>query len=1276
MKKHFIALACFLSTAFAFAQNGLENIVVETYYVSNAADQTGSNNGGGGALPSGSVTYRIYADLLPGYKVQAMYGVAGHSLVFNTSTSFFNNEDRGSHKPNWTRSQANDNSVNLDSYLTIGGASTDQLGILKSEDVAGGMTPSDATMLQNSTAAMGFAISGASGRDGYTTGTVPTLNFVGITEPINALNNTNSAGFNSFTTSNGSIAVLGGFQGPTANNRVLLAQITTNGIFHYEINLQIGTPSSGVQNFVAASPVGAEISLGSLSGTLGVTSATEPGTPNGNISFASVTANSMTVNFTSGQGAKRIVVARAGGAVNSVAVDGSTYTANAQFGSGSQIGTGNYVVYAGTGNTVNLTGLTSGVSYGFAVFEYNDNNQSGAENYRTSTYTTGSQSTLSSVTYNWNNAAGGSWANAANWTPARTTPDVTDVLVFANGGSPITISNVPTQTVAKITVTSNTTINLTGSGTNTLTISGSNAGDDLVVSAGSSLNASALPAVSFVVASGSSAAIYGSMSTSTTGKLSGAAAGNIAFKSGSAFTTNAGFSGSPFGTSVNNAVVFESGASYVHNAGSNPFQASAPNSVVTFQSGSTQTFNTATGFDADKRSYSNLIINAAVSSGNTGTCNVANLTLGSSGSLTLTNSASGVLAITGNVTNNSTQANAITITGGSASFTGATAQSVSGSGTGALSFATNSNAGLTIASGTTLTFNKGFTCNNLTINGILAFGAANQTLNIGGTVAGTGRFAPFGSYDANLNFTSGTSAVGTINFGTAAMRNLTIDRTGAGATTTLTTALKVYGRIVLNNGNIASAGFLTLGSSANATACVPGNNTGSISGNVTVERYLPGTSNSTFHYISCPANATSATVSSQFSDDFPIAGTYPYTYSSYPYDPQPAVFPTVWTYNEALGTNTNTPGWVSASQAPINSSDLQGFAANTYYSWPITIDATGTLREGNFSSALTNSVNGFSLIGNPYPSPISWNLLFNLSGQASLTNAYYAWNAAVGNYGTWNGTIGTNNVTDTIYMGQAFFVKATAAGNLLMNNTIRRTSTAGTFFRNPVTPENLAKISISGMGLNDQLAVYSIAEGSDAYNVSKDVDRMVANPGDVQPEFFVTFDSRKLTIKEFQTLTSNKEVALGLVIKQSGMYTIRVDEFSNVTTAENSFLIDMLTNTRISLAGGNAISLYLEKGEYRNRFFLNKANPMAVEALQAASLEMHVNNNLLFISNNGRAATSTIEIFGMDGKLVSSLQQPLQNGVTRVEMPDLSSGVYMTRVASEGRVITGKYFIQ
>ena len=86
MKKIILGLSLILLTELVHAA-GLENIIVEKYYVSNAADAGGSM----GTLPVGSVTYRIFADLLPGFKFQALYGIPTHELRFETTTSFFNN---------------------------------------------------------------------------------------------------------------------------------------------------------------------------------------------------------------------------------------------------------------------------------------------------------------------------------------------------------------------------------------------------------------------------------------------------------------------------------------------------------------------------------------------------------------------------------------------------------------------------------------------------------------------------------------------------------------------------------------------------------------------------------------------------------------------------------------------------------------------------------------------------------------------------------------------------------------------------------------------------------------------------------------------------------------------------------------------------------------------------------------------------------------------------------------------------------------------------------
>ncbi len=100
-------------------------------------------------------------------------------------------------------------------------------------------------------------------------------------------------------------------------------------------------------------------------------SCTPPSSQASNFSVSSVGDNTATINWTRGNGDKVLVVAKQASAVNSDPVSGNSYTANSTFGSGSQLGTGNYVVYNGTGNSVSISNLNKGTEYFFAVYEYN-----------------------------------------------------------------------------------------------------------------------------------------------------------------------------------------------------------------------------------------------------------------------------------------------------------------------------------------------------------------------------------------------------------------------------------------------------------------------------------------------------------------------------------------------------------------------------------------------------------------------------------------------------------------------------------------------------------------------------------------------------------------------------------------------------------------------------------------------------------------------------------------------------------------------------------------
>jgi pectate lyase len=112
------------------------------------------------------------------------------------------------------------------------------------------------------------------------------------------------------------------------------------------------------------------------------------------VSFDTITGNSMTINFSSGNGSDRIVVVRPDNPVSWTPTDGALVTGtNNIFTTALDQGNGNRAVYDGTGSSVTVTGLTANKTYYVAVYEYNQV-AGAAQNYLTSSAGTGSNITL------------------------------------------------------------------------------------------------------------------------------------------------------------------------------------------------------------------------------------------------------------------------------------------------------------------------------------------------------------------------------------------------------------------------------------------------------------------------------------------------------------------------------------------------------------------------------------------------------------------------------------------------------------------------------------------------------------------------------------------------------------------------------------------------------------------------------------------------------------------------------------------------------------------
>jgi len=91
------------------------------------------------------------------------------------------------------------------------------------------------------------------------------------------------------------------------------------------------------------------------------------------MNFSDITSNSMTVNWTNGNGDGRVLIMRAGGAPNKFPLDGTEYAAGPPV----DLGDGNFVVYSGTGNSATVGNLNGNTNYQFRLYEYKKNVNTG-----------------------------------------------------------------------------------------------------------------------------------------------------------------------------------------------------------------------------------------------------------------------------------------------------------------------------------------------------------------------------------------------------------------------------------------------------------------------------------------------------------------------------------------------------------------------------------------------------------------------------------------------------------------------------------------------------------------------------------------------------------------------------------------------------------------------------------------------------------------------------------------------------------------------------------
>jgi fibronectin-binding autotransporter adhesin len=731
----------------------------------------------------------------------------------------------------------------------------------------------------------------------------------------------------------------------------------------------------------------------------------------------------------------------------------------------------------------------------------------------TGTYTTGS------ITLNLNgngNTVTTAYGAGALRAAASTTPIWTGPI---NLGSSSTIAADASATLTLSGIISGSSKQLTKAGAGTLALTATNTFDGgVVVSAGilqlNKTGGTTIPSTSNVTISGGTLKVS---SNQTINNVSIASGATLLVDAGVTLTINGTYSCTS-GTItnngkivINNAISFP-GSTTTVSASFNDLETAANvtldkdlavSGTLTLTSGIL-----AVGSNTLTLSSTVSATSGSISSSSTGTVNYAQSSNGQSvlafnyGNLTFSNfnktlAGSGTIGIAGIFTPGSGTA---TVTGSTINFNGS-AQNIP-----AFSFnnLTASGAATKTMTGAVIV---GAALNIATSSDKLSI--ASNTLTLNGTITGSGLLT--GSAASNITI-GGSGALGTLKFDqgndtlTNALNNLSFNRTTSG-TVSLGSKLIIKNTLTPSMGQLLTGDSLHLRSNSANTAIIAdaSGNTDNpstyISGNVTVERYISAatnngssTTNRAYRLITPSVNTTTSInanwqegkhntdIATNIGADRAGYGTHItgtagnaagfdetqfnsnslFTYTS----TGPAWVPVTSTLTGASATMDAKTGYMLFVRG--NRDNLNALQTSLGYS-NTTLRATGTLPQGTQTFSSLPGAETFSLVTNPYASPIYWKTgtggVYAGNNLTNFANSIAIWDPNIGSRGgfvsvTTTGDVGgaTTNLTNQIQSGQAFFVQSAAGAgpfDFVLEESHKSTTNSLDVFRNGTQTEML-----------------------------------------------------------------------------------------------------------------------------------------------------------------------------------------------------------------------------
>ncbi|WP_276135198.1 T9SS type A sorting domain-containing protein [Polluticoccus soli] len=561
-----------------------------------------------------------------------------------------------------------------------------------------------------------------------------------------------------------------------------------------------------------------------------------------------------------------------------------------------------------------------------------------------------------------------------------------------------------------------------------------------------------------------------------------------------------------------------------------------------------------------------------------------------------------------------------------------------------------------------------------------------------------------------LNGTSGAQTLPANTFETNTVKDLAF---GNAAGVTLAGPTNFTGELRRFSGTLTTGGFLTLKSTSTGTARVAECVAGSISGDVTVERYIPTMpGNLRTWRLLAPVTSGSQTIRDAWqegatsinSNPNPGYGTIITCNSSYSttngFD---AVMPSssilTWDVsNQSLNTspvtNTNTKA-LSSERAYFlfirgDRSVLPGSSTNG--ATTTTLRSKGTLAQGD-QPTITVQENKLMVLGNPYPSAIDFSLM-SASDRVNMGNRFWLWDPrSNGSYGTGayvlfdNASGFTPSITggcysgpnSTIPMGMGFFVMATGGtGSLTLREAHKTDGASNNGFKPAVNSDKL-HIQLSylknGTTLSPADGAFILFDNSYAKGVDDNDAQKPVNAGE---NLAIVSDDNTLALEARPGVSENDTVALKMwKLRANDVYRFTITPSFNTTNVK-ARLIDRYLQTEqwfsMVLPTNVDFRINADSASFApDRFYIAlSAAPVSVKDPVVNDVTIYPNptnaQNINISMPNAAAGNYNFRIVDIQGRIVynETYQHVGHSLVKKLQAGVLAPGNYFIAISKDG----------